>query len=257
MTSYILQTKNSFHSRVTHEATVNDPSTVIMFARERTIKYLLCRENADSGCSRDHLHLNFTHVEKLTENGRRNVQGNFKKYSPQLNGQADHMMKLHCQIGFYYTAKGTSSDWDTGAPNIISTNFTLDEVKEFHRQHWLHHEPSAVPQPVKLPIKVDLAEIPVQKPPKPRSITWQERIARELAAESDTRIFDKNNEADVDYITEYILRNMGVRGRNLDDFIFKKTFFSVYNYLVTERKVNLQNSKDFRKHYSALIKEGW
>lgn len=256
MSDSFLQAKNSFHSRVTHADTVNDPSTIIMFARERTIKYLLCRENADSGCSRDHLHLNFTHIEKLTENGRRNVQGNLKKYCPQLHGQADHMLKLHCQIGFYYTAKGTSADWDTGAPNIISTNFTLDEVKEFHRQHWLFHQP-AVPQSVKPAIKVDLAEIAVQKPTKPRSITWQERIARDLVAESETRIFDKNNEDDVDYLTEYILRNMGVRGRNLDDFIFKKTFFSVYNYLVTAKKVNMQHSKDFRKHYSALIKEGW
>lgn len=256
MTSYILQAKNSFHSRVTHADTVNDPSTVIKFAHDRTIKYLICRENADSGCSRDHLHFQFTHIEKLTENGRRNVQNNFKKYCPQLHGQQDHMLKLHCQLGFHYTAKGTNPDWDTGAPIIVATNFTLDQVKEFHRLYW-ESKVTTEPEPVKQAIKVDLAQIPQQKPPKPRSITWQERIARDLANESETRIFSKNNPDDVDYITEYILRNMGVRGRNLDDFIFKKTFFSVYNYLATERKVNMQDAKDFRSHYSALIKEGW
>lgn len=256
MSHTFLQAKNSFHSRITHSDTVNDPSTVITFARERTIKYLICRENADSGCSRDHLHFQFTHIEKLTENGRRNVQGNFKKYCPQLHGQADHMMKLHCQLGFHYTAKGTDRDWDTGAPNIVSTNFTLDEVKEFHRLYW-DSKVVAEPEPVKAPIKVDLAQEPVQKISKPRTITWTERIVRELSDNHPARVWDKNSETDVMELTTYILRNMGARGRALDDFIFKRTFYAVYNGLATARKVNMQSTKDFDTHYGKIILQGW
>lgn len=256
MSDSFLQTKNSFHLRISHQATVNDPSILITFARERTIKYLICREKTDSGCSRDHLHMNFTSVRKLTENERVNTANEYKARMPYLKGQQDHMLKMHTQIGFYYTAKGTNADWDTGAPDIVATNFTLDEVKEFHRLHWAFHAPPEA-QPKKESIKVDLAMVPEQKAPKPRSITWTERIIRELCENQPSRVWDKNSETDVMELTTYILRNMGARGRALDDLIFKRTFYSVYNGLATARQINMQSVKEFDSHYGTIILQGW
>lgn len=256
MSQPFLQAKNSLHLRISHQDTVNDPSILKTFARERTIKYLICREDADTGCSRDHLHMNFTTVRPLTEHGRVNTANDYKKYMPYLKGQADHILKLHCQLGYHYTAKGTNRDWDTGAPNVIATNFTTEEVKEFHRLYWLSRE-VAEPQPKKESIKVDLAQVPEQKAPKPRSITWTERIIRELSDNQPTRVWDKNSETDVMELTTYILRNMGARGRALDDFIFKRTFYSVYNGLATARKINMQSVKEFDTHYGQIIIQGW
>ena len=210
------------------------------YARERTTSHVLVRENADEDCKQTHLHCHFTSLHKNDQALRRE----FKSWFSALSGNKDYSLKEGNEIGFRYVCKGTSPEWETGKPAVLSTTFSEDEIKEFHRLYWSHQTRVIVP----------MAETPEPfKKKRERKLTWTEEIIEELTIAHPNRRFEKDFPGDVRFLTTYILKKMGSRGRALDDIIFRRIFYAVYNGL---KKTN-EGDENFITHYEHLITKQW
>jgi len=236
MTSTFL--KKHFHIRLTADI---ENAKYPQYAVERTVAHIIVRENADLDCKQTHLHLHFNSVHSNDQSLRRE----FKKWFPALSGNKDYSLKEGDELGYVYVCKGTSSDWETGKPTVLSTTFSESEIQEFHRRYWNH----------KSRIVVKLAETaePEIKKKKTRTPTWTERVIDEIRTNFPAKIWNLDLESDKIHLCDLILDRMGDVGKALDEMIFRRTFYAVYNGL--RHNMAYESKTEFRsKFYRCLDK---
>jgi len=237
---------NYYHTRVTVD--ILNPRYG-QFATERTVEHILVRENADVDCKQPHIHLMCKSLHKNEQAYRAEFKGTKKKagWFYSLTGNGAYSIKVANRTGYNYVCKGESSDWETGKPEVLSTTFSEEEIKEFHRQYWNHHD--RVKINLTQEAKVDENLQPRVK--KIRAKNFYEVIVDELTTAYPDRVFNKHK--DSRFLTVYILKKMGARGRALDDIIFKRTFYAVYNGL----KKDDESQERCYAHYEHLLTHDW
>jgi len=217
------------------------------YLTERTVTHLMVTENADEDCKQTHHHCHFTSIQKNDQALRRE----YKKWFPLLSGNKDYSLKEGDAVGFNYVAKGSGPDWETQKPHVVSTTFSDEEVKEFHRQYWNHHDRIKVdltPQANFDHIDALLTAVKKERKKKP---TWTQSVIAEIRELHPDKGYDYNHHEDRVYLVDKILSRMGTDGKALDEIVFKRMFFAVYNGLKKTPKAH----GDFkRKFYECLDK---
>lgn len=218
------QADNFFHIRISNQPRLERYQT---FARERFSEFIIAYEDQDGDVPRPHIHIHGQAFLKFknTKQFRREFKD---KWFTFLNGNSDYTMKgpdsnPQPNLGGYkYVCKGTSSNWDTGKPEILATTFSEDEIKEFHRQYWNHQERIVVDQQT----HPELLDVPVKKR---EYKSWTQK---------NIEIWDEIHKDDPPYegtdaqrleLTQFILTRMGKAGRALDDVIFLRIFRAFEN----------------------------
>jgi len=227
-----------FHIRCMHD--IENPR-YIQFAKERTVTHILVSEAPDDEEKRPHIHCHFTALNKNDQSVRRE----FLKWFPEIKGNGDYSCKERNAYGFNYVCKGTDRDWDTGKPTVLSTTFSEDEIKEFHRLYWNHHDRIVVPL-------TDSPEPEVKKKREKRP-TWTQEIISELKTAYPSKKWNLDLETDKISLCDKILDRMGEGGKALDEIIFRRIFYAVYNGL--KHHMTDDSKTEFRqKFYRCLDK---
>jgi hypothetical protein len=219
------KTENFFHIRI-HK----NPRTekYLTFVKERFSEFIVCHEQQDEDVSRDHLHIHGqAYLKFKTE---KQLRSEFKKWfpSPMIHGNGDYTLKAPDSkpqpnaCGYKYVCKGTSADWETGKPEILATSFSEDDIKEFHRQYWNHHDRIKVNQET----YPEVLDIPKKKK---EYKSWTVKTIEIWNAEHEGFIYDGTNNNHRLELTKFILKRMGKAGRALDDYIFIRTFRAFEN----------------------------
>lgn len=233
-----MTSQNYFHIRLT--ADIENPRYA-QYARERTTKHILVQENADSDCKQPHLHY---HFESLHTNDQ-SLRREFKKWFSALSGNKDYSLKVGDEVGYVYVCKGTDPDWEIGKPTVLSTTFSDDEIKEFHRRYWNHNSR----------IVVNLSETTELIPKKKREKrpTWTQEIIQELKTAYPSKKWNLDLDTDKRSLCDKILDRMGEGGKALDEIIFRRIFYAVYNGL--KHYMDDEHKTEFRqKFYRCLDK---
>lgn len=234
-----MTSQKHFHIRLTADIENN---RYAQYAVERTTKHILVRENADEDCKQTHLHI---HFESLHSNDQ-SLRREFKKWFSALSGNKDYSLKQGDELGYVYVCKGTDSDWEIGKPTVLSTTFSEDEIKEFHRRYW-NHKSRVV---VKLS---ETAEPPEPKKKKTRAPSWTERVTEEIRTNYPDKKWNLDLETDKISLCDKILDRMGDSGKALDEIIFRRIFYAVYNGL--KHQMTNETKTEFRqKFYRCLDK---
>lgn len=209
---------NYFHLRLTFDIESDKYKT---YAEQRTQEHILVKENADEDCKQTHLHLHCKTLHKNDQAYRREV----KKWFPALQGNAHYSLKTGNEKGYHYVCKGTSSDWDTGKPNVLSTSFSEDQIKEFHRMYWNHANR----------IKVILPDTIEEKKPRSRHKQFTEKIAEELVMSYPDKLW--NMEIDSRFLVKYLYGKLGKIAKGFNQTKFNEMMNGLYGYLPKEHHV--------------------
>lgn len=209
------------HARFTYE--VDSPQHAL-FAKQTTIQHVLALEGADEEEKKPHLHL---HCEVTISEStfRRKV----KSWFPAIKGNGEFSVREKTAniVGYYYTCKGTGPDWETGKPTIISTSFTEDQIKEFHRIYWNKKQE----QKVDLTAAIEEGEKPTKK--RQRTKTFMEKIRDQLIEENPDREWTLTQsvdplESDLIELSEYLYKKLGQSVKNIDQTIFNRMLNGLY-----------------------------
>lgn len=235
-----------YHARVTVD--ILNPRYA-QFAKERTLEHILVRENADVDCKQPHIHLMCKTLHKNDQGFRREFKGDNKVdgWFPNLAGNGQYSIKKGSLTGYNYVCKGETNIWETANVEVLSTSFSEEQLKEFHRQYWNHHDR----EKINLTKEAEVDENLQPKIKKIRKKNFYEEVVDELTTAYPDRVYNKHKDAG--FLTKYILRKMGARGRALDDLIFKRTFYAVYNSL----KKDDESQERHDAHYEHLIAYDW
>lgn len=203
------------------------------YAEQRTQEHILVKENADTDCKQPHLHL---HSKTLHKNDQA-LRREFKKWFPELQGNAHYSLKNGNEVGYHYVCKGTGPEWDTGKPTVLSTTFTEDEIKEFHRIYWNHANR----------IKVDLgsAEVVEEKPKRKRTKTFMEKLRDEIEVEFPNHRWNPEMDTDMEFLATRLLKRLGDTAKNLDTIIFTRLMNGLLNGLPKAYEVEQKE----KQHY--------
>lgn len=242
-----------YHIRLTHN--IENPR-YSQFFQERTSEHILVRENADVEDSETHLHCHFKSLHKNDQAVRKEFCNSNPKqklgWFPDVVGNKCYSCKYGTIHGYNYVCKGTGPDWDTGKPTVLSTTFPEDKIKEFHQAYWRHKNPQETivrdMQPI---MEQDFARIEKIAKRKAKPPSWTELLIQEIRIARPDHGFDMNNHEDREYLVAIILKRMGKLTKALDEFIFRRTFHTVYNGL----KKTPKSFTDFQcKFYRCLDK---
>jgi len=217
---------------------------------ERTVSHLMVTENSDEDCKQTHHHCHFTSIQKNDQALRRE----YKKWFPLLSGNKDYSLKEGNEVGFNYVAKGSGPDWETQKPHVVSTTFSDEEVKEFHRQYWNHHDRTIMPVAVGQAIineAHDHATYLALKKERKKRPTWTQEVINEIRTAHPDHGYDYNHHEDRKYLVDKILLRMGEGGKALDETVFRRIFFAVYNGL---KKTSKAHGEFRQKFYQCLDK---
>jgi len=238
-----------FHIRLTHN--VGNPKYA-QYMKERTVTHLMVTENEETADKQAHHHCHFVSIKTNSQSLRRE----FLKWFPEIAGNGSYALKDGTgkkpanARGFVYVAKGTGPDWDTQKPNVVSTSFSDDEVKEFHRQYWNHHDRIIVNT-------ADLSHVgdakqqlqDIAKAERRKRPTWTQSVISEIRIQHPDHGYDYQDHLDRKYLVDKILSRMGEGGKALDETVFRRIFFAVYNGLKKTPKAH----GEFRQKFYQCI----
>lgn len=220
-----------FHIRLTNPEYLSSEK-LITFSKQRLHEHILVEEGADANDKQTHNHLHGKTFHKNDQAYRREV----KKWFPNLSGNKDYHLKKGDPRGYVYVCKGTSRDWDTGKPKVLSTTFSEEKIKEFHKEYWGKQDEV---------IKVDMTVLEEPKK-KVKCKTFMQKLIEEVILNHPEKTWDIDQEQDLNYLTDKLYTSMGHAGKNLDNFIWIRMLNALYlglpkTYEVFEReKTNLK-----------------
>lgn len=218
---------------------------MIDFITQNTFRdYILVEENADDQCKQTHNHL----LQLTRYNNDQAYRRAFKKAMPNLSGNKDYSIKVGDEKGYYYVCKGTGPDWDTQKPNVISTSFSDDSIKEFHRMYWHIFAERHADDPKSDVTRVDMSGLMGEKPKK-RTKMFVERIRDELLQQYPDHLWDMRQPTDRAVLVRFLRTKLGAVAKNLDDTIFMRMFTGLYNGL--PRDTDCEGYE--QDHYESLV----
>lgn len=234
-----------YHIRLTSPEYLSS-NLLVQFARAHTVQHILVEEGSDLSCKQTHNHLHADTHYKNDQAYRRVI----KKTMPNLSGNKHYSLKLGDEKGYYYVCKGTGPDWDTGKPTVLSTTFSEDAIKEFHRMYWkIFSERDTNNSCGGDVIQVDMSGLVPDKPKK-RTKMFMEKIRDELIDKYPDHLWDMQEDTDLRFLTRYLRQKLGATAKNIDDNIFMRMFSGLYNGL--PRKAI---AEDFEQnHYEDLAR---
>ena len=255
-----------FHIRLSTDLFVKVPTAshsefnpaILQFAENHLYKYIIALENADKEDNRTHIHIHGECGTGLNSQSMRRRwieahmpqgRGNYsiRCYDNAPYKENSQEKKIPDARGYVYVCKGKDS-YEKTIPCIMGKKgFTDEDINELHEQYWAENKiyqeqirQSQQPEP----IKCDLSQNPeVQR--KKKTITWTQALIEEINAVYPDRTWNVYLDVDKKEICDLILDRMGRGGKALDEMIFKRIFYAVYNGI---RKTN-QNKTAFRQKF--------
>lgn len=223
---------------------------VIEFCKKHLCKYIIALENADLEDKRTHIHI---HGESVCHKNSQSLRRAWDSFGLPT-GRGNYSLKSHDNTvkkpdekGYVYVCKGKDS-FVKDPPCIMSKlGFSDDDIKELHEKYWSENkiyqdQLRKANQPE--PIRCDLTLNP-EVPKKKKTITWTQKLIEEINLNYPDKLWNVSLETDKVEICNLILDRMGVGGKALDEIIFKRIFFAVYNGL---RKTK-QDKTNFRQRF--------
>lgn len=247
-----------FHIRLSAQLFVKDQTAshqvfnpaVLEFCKNHLCKYIIALENADSEDKRTHIHI---HGESVCFKNSQSLRRAWE--SAKLpTGRGNYSLKSHDNTvkppderGYIYVCKGKDSFVKEPPCIMAKSGFSDEEINELHEKYWADNriyqdQLRKANQPET--IKVDLSLLPEVKK-KPKQITWTQALIEEINATYPDKTWNVYLDVDKREICDLILDRMGAGGKALDEIIFKRIFYAVYNGI---RKTN-QNKTAFRQRF--------
>jgi len=214
-----------YHLRI--HAAIEDPR-YIDYAKQRTVEHILAKEGEDEECKRPHLHLHCQTYHNNDQAFRTEVLSRFSELWTKGNGSYSIRKKICNEIGYHYVCKGTGPDWDTGKPDILSTTFDEDQIKEFHRLFWAYNKPKVV---INVPLELAVED----KKPRARAKQFTEKVAEELHTAYPDKLWDM--EIDARFLVKYLYGKLGKIAKGFNQTKFNEMMNGIYAYLPKEHTV--------------------
>lgn len=223
-----------YHVRITYDIDSEEYKT---YAQQRTLQHIIVKENADQECKQPHLHFHSKTLHKNDQAFRRE----FKKWFPQLQGNSSYSLKQGNEIGYRYVCKGTDPDWDIGKPEVLSSTFSEEEIKEFHRQYWNHNQR----------VIVDTTQVPDvnEKVKKPRAKQFLEKIRDEIVELYPNKQWNIALDTDLDFLVDYLYTKLGTVVKKVNKQIFSDFLNAIYMGLPKTYECREQDKQDYKLAY--------
>lgn len=235
-----------YHIRLTSPEYLSS-NLLIQFARTNTVKHILVEEGSDISCKQTHNHLHAETNYKNDQAYRRVI----KKTMPNLSGNKHYSLKIGDEKGYYYVCKGTGQDWDTGKPNVLSTTFSEEAIKEFHRMYWKIFSERETHSPGQEPIQVDMSGFHAVDKPKKRTKMFMEKLLDEIIADHPDKLWNTDDDCDFNFLTKTLYKRLGRTAKNLDYVIFNRMMNGLVAGLPKNTSVEEADLQQYRDRYRA------
>uniref|UniRef100_UPI00404AC9CB hypothetical protein n=2 Tax=Pseudomonadati TaxID=3379134 RepID=UPI00404AC9CB len=226
----------------------------ITWIEQHYLKYIFVKEAEDEQCKQTHLHLHgihrFTNQQALRDSlvGRK-IKGKFKEgWFPELHGSNGRYSLKESggnEIGYQYVCKGLvphNPDYSIGKPNVLATNFTEEEIKDFHYKYWNHEKR----------IIVDAHQAIEEKHltiKKPRAKTFMEKLSDELQESYPDKLWDSANDTDYSFLKRYLYKKLGKAVKKIN----KRIYADLFNGLYMSLPKSYENEEEDIKFLSTVI----
>lgn len=237
-----------YHIRITKDI-ANQTNNYLKFVSDNFLRFIVVRENEDDAEHRVHLHVHGESVHK-----RSTFRRKWETAFPDVKGNRDFAIKDEKtknppdEKGYIYVSKGTGPDWDCSEqkPVVLSSTFSENQIQENHRiywEEWMKNNKSEV-----VTIEFDESLKTIVKETKKKTKTWTQKVIYELQEEYEDTSNWRLNEVTINIITRFMLLRMSKDGKALDNMIFKRLFYAIWNGIA--RGIARD---DLNTHYSNLI----
>lgn len=171
------------------------------------------------------------------------IRSNLLKALPVLEGNGSYGgMKTTDDYAYaaQYVCKGTGPDWDTQGPKIICTDVSEDLIREYHKAYW-QIKAGEIKAAESGQIRVDLQPVIKQRA---RTKQWNERLSDKIQEEFPHKLWNMDDEDDLNYLTRRFYKEMGKTARNLDNTIYNRMLSGLYaslpkDYAAEETDLNI------------------